>query len=330
MQSHIVENITVTGTAASPQTILFSALTDKDGVTLGAFTAVPYVWIVARSLDVDVRIPETPGLSSFKVARSDYGELDGTLTITVAIIGSLVISGAPGLVWTAQKMVDQIGMYIPDEQQELYPPGIRQDWLNAAQQRVVRGLPWHLLGTLQTKDSALALSSGAFAFTSLAESIFEKAAGLKAVRITGGKFARKISFEEYQGTVKYDKSFSADRPVYYIVGGNVNLLGYGTDDTVDVYYARYPQMISLADSVDSELSATLQEIVLEFAMATCFRYMRDLQRSRESLESAALLMQEYLALNPPTDSVEFNEEYDLFQNSESGVDDQFIINVTRT
>ncbi|MFH1319364.1 MAG: hypothetical protein ABII90_01760 [Bacteroidota bacterium] len=92
MAKYIVTGIAVTGTPGSPQTINYGDLVDIDGNAVPAtLSGTVSIDIIYKSKDTDVYVTEIAGATSFKIARSNIGDISAGLTIGV-VIESIVSS----------------------------------------------------------------------------------------------------------------------------------------------------------------------------------------------------------------------------------------------
>ncbi len=85
----VAVGVPITGTPLIPQTILYSSLTyDAGGAVSTSFDSAPVVLIQSYTKDCEAYLTEAPGLTSFKVARSETGDHAGNQNITVYILST--------------------------------------------------------------------------------------------------------------------------------------------------------------------------------------------------------------------------------------------------
>lgn len=122
---------------------------------------------------------------------------------------------------------------------------MRLTFLNLAVEWAVPLLERHYLHELETSALAQALDStaGYFDLSTLTTPVFMPERGLYGVKLTGGKFATKKSFEEYRIlTNKLALTTSAYDPIYTIIGSRIYVQPF-TGQTVDLYYLKQPDEI---------------------------------------------------------------------------------------
>jgi hypothetical protein len=81
--------VSITGTPLVPQTINYSSLTyDGGGAVTSSFDIPPVILIQSYTKDCETYLTEAPGLTSFKVARSETGDHSGNQAIVIYIIST--------------------------------------------------------------------------------------------------------------------------------------------------------------------------------------------------------------------------------------------------
>ena len=253
IRQYIVTDIAVTGTWDSPQTIAYADLIDANGSSIPTtFDVYPGVKIISKNLDVGVDLTEAPGLSSFKIAKSGYGDIFSPLTVSIEITASLPATAEPeagDAGWTLAEMMSMFSILVGDIDKNEFAPALKLRILNAAMYRVIKALKPPILKELYVKQTALALTADAeYDLDGLTYEILDGVTGIDRVQITDGEIARKISAEEYWELLKKDFEFDVDEPLYTIQMNKLTLLAGDDSDeeTIEITYRRKPAQMALA------------------------------------------------------------------------------------
>lgn len=326
MRRYIVNDVEVTGTPESPQTVSYADLTDADGNALPTTLTSVTVRIAWKSMDVPAYLSEAAGTTSFKIVRG-YGIIGGTLTVGLEVVSE---AAAPtpsedGNVLTLAEMTAQMDIYIPDEFKRTYPPAVKTQWLNQAMFRLLRMLPIDYFQELNVADESVALGEdGEFALTSLTYGVRRRDKGIYAIRYSDTRYARKIAYDEYIELRNRDTVFNAIRPLWYPLGTSIYCLPVDDSLTVGVFYHRNPALMSLgataAENVDCELDGDVHEVIVGLALEKVAALSEAAKNAYESaVAEVGRLASEYL----PTET-SLRHTLDVQETS----DEDFPINVT--
>jgi len=203
------------------------------------------------------------------------------------------------MAYTAAQMVDQLGLYLnklnlrfddshtltdksPDEFTKLE----RELMLNRAQRKVVSLTVIDYFSKLNVLDSEKTVTSGVCALSGLSQTPIYDPWGIIGIKTNIGKFCEYIKFEEYRELTNNNKSYSNEKPKWYIYGSNIYVLPTTGISSIDIYYVRQPVAISVTTPTACELSDEMQEIILDYATFIGLAQRKDLERGKVYLELA--------------------------------------------
>lgn len=325
-----VKDIVLTGAPATPQIITYDDL-----VTVGAeevpalFSPAPEVVPLATDKQLNFYVTESPGTTSCKLAKCDYGYMGGDEILASIMIIGLPVLTEPGL--SLVEMLDMLGEYLGDPKEKRFFPQIKVEMLNWGQHRACLLLNRHLIRELDvTVTSEVLDADGNFDITDLTYDIFDGVNGVDGVKITDSYFCEKISFQEFLRYTQKDKVYDSNHPIYYTRGTEIHVEpNDGTSTTIDIYYKKKPQSMALApsqaDYVSCELGENIQKIILGLAIED---YIDETKQARRAVENAYTRIDEFNITHAPTDSVilgkrRFSPEEDYYTQVEG--DDRFVI-----
>jgi len=138
--------------------------------------------------------------------------------------------------------------------------------LNKAQRKVITLVRRHFRHELDNDftEQELDEDDGYFDLSTLDPLMFETYIGVEKVRLTGGRFCTKKSFEEVREITNACITPSTSKPIYYIRGNYLYVKPYESQ-TIDIYGYRRPVDMVIG-SVDCELNEGLQDIIIEIAV----------------------------------------------------------------
>lgn len=228
---------------------------------------------------------------------------------TIVTAAAAAASGNYGTT-SLRQMVGRLNILIGDTENRL-GVHLKTAMLNEAQDRMILATPRHVIAQLDTSATDKSLDSdGIFDLSTLSTKPFGGANGIDGVQITDGKYATKLSWQEWQGIVNRDKDneYSSVNPAYYIRG--VNLYFKPTDtDTIDIYYQREPDSMTWASVAGSdtncEFRGALAMIILGLACKDFIDKMPQAARAfAEAMAALEMIGETYTA----TDSIEKAQE----------------------
>lgn len=217
---------------------------------------------------------------------------------------------------TIEEMLALLGLYLGDPKQDVFGPAEKLQMLNQYQGVVIQMLNRHILEELDVPLLAQSLDSeGAFDLSLLVNPVFQKNKGIDGIRLTGGKFCNRISFHEYRKYIDLNKVFTADDPVYILMGSKVYVKPY-EGHTIDFYYMREPVLMELyansINNVDCELDESIKNIIIGLS---CENYVDRAKSAARAYDNAKEAIKTLNLVSAPSDSIEYNK--DRFAEDES-------------
>lgn len=300
------------------------ALIDPASVVLEDFSGVFGV----KRLDTDgVVVPAGTEMTRESTGVYTHSFIDPAPNLTYEYWVKFVVSGntfysganlTSALVtagYTLEELIDALGNMLNELNQagdqpfEYSPPmGVRL--LNWAQRRLVTLLPMSFFDALHETRTGIALDAeGAFALSSITPEIWEKTKGIMGVRHTGGKFANRISFEEYRKFKDRRRVFTCEDPVSYLRGGNVYVEPYSAGDTAALYWMREPEKMAIdpygdhGDDTQCELPPGAQDIMLDLAAWRGYVIGGNPKRGEDFLGAASAGIAAVTGRETPTESI---------------------------
>lgn len=202
------------------------------------------------------------------------------------------------MAYTTAQMIDQLGLYLNkldvkyenktlvDKSPYEFVDKERLLMLNRAQRKVVSLIVIDYFAKLYTLDSTKTVTAGAFALSGLTSTPMYNPWGILGVKTNGGKFCDFIKFEEYKQLTNDSKSYSIEKPKWYIFGSSMYVLPTTGISTIDIYYVREPVAMSITGPTACELSDEVQEIIIDYATFIGLAQRKDIERGRVYLELA--------------------------------------------
>jgi len=200
---------------------------------------------------------------------------------------------------TVAEMLTILGDRMEDSSGTLYDDTTKYRYLNRAQARLMRLVPYHNFTELHVLKTGVTLSTDndvdshfKYYFTptlagDLDSDPYGGAVGILGIRVNNGSFTKKISFEIAKDFTTGLVGFSGTDPVYFIFKGRVYI--YNTSTTVDVYYMKEPAQMGA--SQECELNSVYHDAILEFAEAELWRTVNN----RDRMATAEAKAYEYIA-----------------------------------
>jgi len=140
---------------------------------------------------------------------------------------------------------------------------------NRAQDRLISMLKRNIVRDLDVTVTAQSLgSSGEFDLTGLTCPVWRGTQGIDGVKLTGGRFCKRISFDEYRLRNDLGDAFTADHPAWYARGTNIYVLPH-SGYAIDIYYMREPARMALGNGggdTDCELDEMFHGLIVGLAL----------------------------------------------------------------
>jgi len=209
---------------------------------------------------------------------------------------------------TYAEMTDYLGMAVNEVNQALPDPYTFNDnllakCLNKGQTKALMRISRSFLIDLDVTVTGKALDgNGAFNLSTLSNPVFQDTLGIDQIQITGGKFCRIMTFDEYRRLCDMDMTPSANDPICYFRGTSVYVSPY-SGNTIDIYYMREPSTI--ASGANCELSEGAQNVLLEYAAERLYRMGNRGDRAKEHEDQGDRLVDELNGYMIPTDTVRY-------------------------
>lgn len=186
--------------------------------------------------------------------------------------------------YSTAKMVDLVEIYVNkygNEEKEVLTLArpLLTALLNRAQLDCVGLLDRRNLDILDTVDTSKALtSSGDFAFSGLAGTVYNGAESIDDVKISGstGKYCTVKDFDEYKDMVNADHTFVVAAPICYFRAEKVHVEpNSGTSTSIDIYYMKTPTTHVDGSGTPTAFSQPVLEIIIEYTAHLAFKYINN-------------------------------------------------------
>lgn len=267
-----IENVHVWATLDSAGTrIVSSGLTDAGGeVELYLDASITYYLWIAKAGYTATSYPYSEVFTS--------GDLAATLTMSLVTTGAGVATSS-----TLRQMISQCAALMGDLKHDDYPRALYVDWLNQAQNEMLRLTNKHLshllIEPLTQKELTVA---GAFDFRTIENGgnlannkpLLGGSWNILTVQLFGGKPCHLMAQDEYDEKSRVDKVYDVDDPAYYVRGSKVYVEPFSDDadnlTEIDFVYVRRPAQMALAldpaDDTLCEFEDDLRECIIGLAL----------------------------------------------------------------
>ncbi|MBW7995359.1 MAG: hypothetical protein FVQ81_02065 [Candidatus Glassbacteria bacterium] len=117
---------------------------------------------------------------------------------------------------------------------------IKVDLLENAELDLANKLHPAYLTELEVPEEQVAYATEFTLLSALANNVLGGAEGILTVRLTGGKYCRKIDPRKIKDTESYYRTGSDEDPMYYVEGNRINILANSASGNIDVTYRKVP------------------------------------------------------------------------------------------
>jgi len=217
---------------------------------------------------------------------------------------------------TLNNMSGLLGDYLNDIKEKNFVSGVKIVLLNTAQDRLLTLIDRSLITDLDLTVTAQALSStdGSFDLSGLTKKVYNGVQGIDGIRLTGGEFSGKITFEEYKYLSNKGRTFQTDDPKHYFRGVYVFVNPY-IGQTIDIYYRQVPtQMVFGTSNTECGLNSCFHEIIVGLA---CESYVDLSPVAARAYQNAISKIQTMNSNNIPSESNENSKIYNQVYSSNS-------------
>lgn len=268
MSTFRVSNVSITGTAQSPQTIYYSDLIDLNGTRLSSFDAAPMVNVFPNH-DRRVFLPALPATDRFTVALSNQGDLLAAVTASVRIIETIAVLTETNL----EEMMGKLSILLHDTNGNEFDPWALCRLLNEGQNRMVneimRRRAYGAIPQLVVALESVDLTNDALDLTDLNRLPFRWGAGIKHVKVHGGRPINYYSEQQYWDLKERRQYiFTSTNAACYCVGRSLKFDPTGLG-SIDITYIKQPVQMAVAtdadDNTNCEFDMDIQTIIIGLA-----------------------------------------------------------------
>ncbi len=154
----------------------------------------------------------------------------------------------------------------------------KRSFINLARIDVVNLLNYHYLTEICVLGLSNTVTSGAMALSVLANTVALGEDGIIKVRVTGGKWAEKLTIDNVEETDNTYAQASTLRPKWYAMENKIYM--HPTSITaIDVYYKK--KIDDLTAGTTDELNDNLKDLIVLMAEQRCRIQNKDLERAGE-------------------------------------------------
>lgn len=191
-------------------------------------------------------------------------------------------------------LVDELGLRLEDAGENVFTSAFKLEALNKAQKQLAQMLHVGYLTELENSESALDVSGGSYAITSLnsADGVFKGAEGVLRVSVDIGTagtyyFATKVDIKDIKRTENTYLAGSDTNILWYIFGSSVYIICTTYTATIaTIYYLKKPT--TMTTDVDPILNKALHPLICTLAEAICWAMDGKLDRRQAAYEMALM------------------------------------------
>ena len=206
------------------------------------------------------------------------------------VVGYGVLNG-----YTLIELCDRLTPYFNDPDLRIVPPQIRVSLLNEAQRKVIPLINRHQLHILDTiKEGATLDTAGAYDLTALSSLLYHGNTCIDGVKTSNGKYATLKSYSEYRQDKTRGITYTADTPIYRIVGAKLYVEPFTAGDEITIEYKRQPAKMVLSENdnliITCEFDNDITDILVMWAAywGLTFYVSTEQLKDREPRAQAAL------------------------------------------
>ena len=189
-------------------------------------------------------------------------------------------------------LIDELGLKLEDAGENVFTEAFKLVALNKAQKQAAQMLHTGYLTELENSESALDVSGGSYAITSLnsSDGVFKGAEGVLRVSVDPGTagtyyFATKVDIKDIKRTENTYLAGSDTNILWYIFSSSVYILCTTYTATVaTIYYLKKPT--SMTTDVDPILNRALHPLICTLAEAICWAMDGKLDRRQAAYDIA--------------------------------------------
>lgn len=268
MDLYTIQHKLITGTDESPQIIEYDTLTDfSTGELLDeVFDDRP---IISIPQQYRVHLTERPHSSYFKIALDllrPVGDIYINFFVIVPGVTTSIFSNL-----SLDNMLDLLAVYLNDKEEIMFPPLLKVEMLNMAQDKTVRLLNRNQLTKIQFSQKTISISStdGSLDLTTLDETLFNGIEGIEYILSDDDYPLHYLTERQWEKYKRDNVTFDTQDPVFTNRGNYIYVEPYSSISTIGIYGIREPVKMILsnngAGNTDCEFGYNIQIIIVGMA-----------------------------------------------------------------